>query len=790
MSKPISYTSAVTFIPTSYSDNTFNEYGVLENGLNPHDGTNDYVYFRLQSTSHSIYYDFSVDIPSIATINSVSCQVRGYVSRSSNYPSVQLYSNTTAKGSATNITSIVETNVVSLTTGTWSSADLQNARLRIKTESGTNGSKQYFYFYGATLSVNYSVDGIEYEINTSSKTSITTIEPSLQGTLQGETGVVEIETDYVGDIVVKDNGIDITNQLVPKTKTTSRITTESYPISYTTGGSSFDSASAKYIGNCIGHSAENPSASTGNIGTFSSNSSGYVDYSFNFSSIPPNAIIENVEVRVYGHKESNTISDEYNIAKFDLYVGSILRSVRHEVFSSTVDKVITFDKPGAWTRELLQKAKLRFTVRTYGGYIGGITWVVNYVLPVDYYEYTINSISADHEIIVERKAIVLPEEDSGKTYYPIAISSINATTNPGEGVVRVESGTSQTITITPNNLQLTLALDNGVDISSQLVKHSTPASYTVKKSPGAKYGFTLNSSTKYYVCDNIGIDNSAAIARVTFKLPVKSLIAFEFINYAEETFDFGVFSKVDTALSNQYWQSTATGGDTTTDAGLEQIRLNTSYYNSPTPQTIVYEIESGEHFIDIKFSKDAGTSGGTDSLRFKIASIELFEPDYYYTYDLNNINQSHSLNFAFGNVNYYFVTPNISGDAKLYPDGQTVALPGDAYQLNIVPKNTTDKVSVTDNGTDVTGNLVREELQVEKEGNAITMVKYVYYLTNIQASHTLAVLSSPGQTLSVKSGGTWVSATKVFRRDATGWNEVSDYESLFDPGKIYIPKQG
>ena len=90
----------------------------------------------------------------------------------------------------------------------------------------------------------------------------------------------------------------------------------------------------------------------------------------------------------------------------------------------------------------------------------------------------------------------------------------------------------------------------------------------------------------------------------------------------------------------------------------------------------------------------------------------------------------------------------------------------------------------------MTGNLVREELQVEKEGNVITMVKYVYYLTNIQASHTLAVLSSPGQTLSVKSGGTWVSAIKVFRKDATGWNEVSDYENLFDPGKIYIPKQG
>ena len=178
-------------------------------------------------------------------------------------------------------------------------------------------------------------------------------------------------------------------------------------------------------------------------------------------------------------------------------------------------------------------------------------------------------------------------------------------------------------------------------------------------------------------------------------------------------------------------------------------------------------------------------------LQFKVTDIETLEPTVgYYTYDLNNINQSHSLIFIFGDVTYYFITSNTNTDCKLYPNGQTVALPGDNYRLTIVPEKPTDTVSLTDNGTDVTGNLEKKEVQTEKEGQIITTVNYIYHLTNIQAAHTLNVLSSSGQNLLVMSGGTWVLATKVFKRDERGWNEVTDYENLFDSGKIYIPKQG
>ena len=106
-----------------------------------------------------------------------------------------------------------------------------------------------------------------------------------------------------------------------------------------------------------------------------------------------------------------------------------------------------------------------------------------------------------------------------------------------------------------------------------------------------------------------------------------------------------------------------------------------------------------------------------------------------------------------------------------------------------MPEKPTDIISLTDNGIDMTGNLERKEIQTEKERQTITTVNYIYRLTNVQATHTLNVLSSPRQILSVMSGGTWISTTKVFKRDKKGWNEITDYENLFEPGKTYIPKQ-
>lgn len=815
MSKPVSYTSAVTVNIASFSGITSNvTTGTTyppSNGVNSSANTTNYATFSATSTSsgYAFYLFSAIKVPSIATINSVSCTVRTRTSSSnSGTSSFQLFADSTEKGSQTTVTSTTVT-TYNLTSGaSWTAQDINNGiALRIGVRRASNNRAYSNRFYGATLTVNYSVDGTMYEITTSSETTLATIEPSLQKILEGENGVVKIETDSVGDIVVEDNGTDVTDQLVIKERTP-KVVESVAQSNFTTGTSSTGvafytsstSQTTSHLERAIGYTAENPNPSTATgtgVGNYTyvkgsgsniSGATGWINFTFDFSSIPADATILSVSVKCYGAKENG---DNYDYAKIGLYSGNVLKSTEQE-FTSSSNQIITISNPGTWSRAELDNAILRFTVGFYGGRIGGITWTVTYKESGNpyYYEYTVSNISADHEIVVAENVIVPPEEDPDKTYFPITISSINATTNPARGTTRVESGTSQTIEIYPDDPQLTLALDNGVDITSQLVSHgtATPTS-ALTAVQGASYGFTLNNSTGYYVSQNKGIDKSAAVCKIDFDLPVRCLVTIQFINYAEATYDFGVFGNIDIPLSTDYYAA-GSGGAIITDTDYK-LACNTSTYNTSSPQTITYEIEAGEHSVYIKYSKDDATEDNNDTLQFRVTDIETLEPSVgYYTYDLNNISQSHSLIFIFGDVTYYFITSNTNTDCKLYPNGQMVALPGGDYRLTIVPENPTDTVSVTDNGTDVTGNLERKEIQTEKEGQIITTVNYIYRLTNIQAAHTLNVLSSTGQILSVMSGGNWVLAKKVFKRDERGWNEVTDYEHLFDSGKIYIPKQG
>ena len=362
-----------------------------------------------------------------------------------------------------------------------------------------------------------------------------------------------------------------------------------------------------------------------------------------------------------------------------------------------------------------------------------------------------------------KEGVVPPEEDPDKVFYPITISSVNAKTSPSKGTTKVESGTSRTITITPKHPVLTLALDNGVDISSQLVLHGNAIpNPTVATAPNASYGFNLNSSTGYYVSTNAMQANSAAVCRVSFNLPVRCLVTIQYINYAEATYDYGIFGNVDTALSTA----------STADSNVK-LACSTNAYNVSTPQTLTYEVLSGSHYIDIKYIKDNATDSNNDNLQFKILSIEPIDAyDFYYTYELQNISQEHSLSFVFGNVQYFFVTSQTDSNANLYPYGQTVMFPGDEYRLTIVPEDQSEVVTLKDNGTDVTSQLERINVETEKDGQTVIIVNYIYRLANVQAAHSL-VIETTKQVLpqSIKLNGNWVRANFFYKANGV-WTQV------------------
>lgn len=120
------------------------------------------------------------------------------------------------------------------------------------------------------------------------------------------------------------------------------------------------------------------------------------------------------------------------------------------------------------------------------------------------------------------------------------------------------------------------------------------------------YGFYLNDND-YYESNNKGKDTSYAVCRVTFTFDEETQVYLDCINYAENNWDYGILSNIDTELSLS----------NTADAS-GKIYKNFKGLNSSSVQTVTYTIPAGEHFIDIKYLKDTSNSSNNDSLQFKI----------------------------------------------------------------------------------------------------------------------------------------------------------------------------
>lgn len=133
--------------------------------------------------------------------------------------------------------------------------------------------------------------------------------------------------------------------------------------------------------------------------------------------------------------------------------------------------------------------------------------------------------------------------------------------------------------------------------------------YTVEDISGASYGFILNDNG-YYESQNKGVHNSYAICRVKVVASANQTMVFEVINYAEDGWDFALFSNLDTSLELSY---NADG-----DSGSAKVLQSFKNLSSPDVQTVTYNLTPGEHFIDVKFRKDSSNNSNNDSVQFKI----------------------------------------------------------------------------------------------------------------------------------------------------------------------------
>lgn len=381
-------------IPSTYYLSNSN-YLSVSNASNMYTNTDSDTYAtvtnsRSSTSSYYVYvrgFNFD-DIPEEATVNSFTVKLKARESGVSTSTSYKPY---LASGtSKINGTCDVITTTATVHTFTGLSADWEtikgygsNFGIRINCRRASSGTTSYMYIYGAEIEVDYTVPD-PCTITSSLSGNGTIVPNGAYSTYKNREYVLTITPTNKSDTVTATkDGVDITSELVAHGTESATVFTAN---DHTTSGIQSGSSYASY---CIGHTAESPSSSGSSSNMYaSSGSTGYAQYSFDFSSIPSNAVIEDIEVRCYGHRESSTISSSY-VSQCVLYQGNT--AISDEVdFPSTSNSMITVKPTDMPTRSELDNVVLRHYVGYYGGLVLGISFEVTYSTGtgLDHYTYT------------------------------------------------------------------------------------------------------------------------------------------------------------------------------------------------------------------------------------------------------------------------------------------------------------------------------------------------------------------------------------------------------------------
>ena len=137
------------------------------------------------------------------------------------------------------------------------------------------------------------------------------------------------------------------------------------------------------------------------------------------------------------------------------------------------------------------------------------------------------------------------------------------------------------ITPTKNTSNIKVSIDNEL---VEEVSATNGCSYNIVDL-NTTYGFSLNSSTGYYVSENANKPSSYAICKLNISAEKPSILKLLCINQNEANFDYGMLSNLDTVLKSS--STVDTSGVYKTFKGI----------TSSTPQEVIYDIPTGEHLI-------------------------------------------------------------------------------------------------------------------------------------------------------------------------------------------------
>ena len=412
--------ATIRLVPSTYAVSS-TSYLSVSNASNMYTNTDSTTYATITNTyastsSRYLYlrgFNFD-DIPDGAVIDSFTIKVKGYesgLSTSTSY-APRLANGTSAISNTTASSNFgTSTKTITIPTGalTWQQITNygSNFTIMVYVRRSNKNTTGYFYCYGAEIAVTYTMP--DPRTITSTLNGNGTINPSGAVTLyDGDEYELTITPTNKSDAVtVTNNGVDVTDDLeVHHTGGTSSSYSTASGSGVTTGfarnnGAFYQSSSTSsdaWLRYAIGKTAESPysTSNTSNTyckdGTNDATTQGWMNYPFDFSSLPADAEVTAVEVKCYGAAESTTETARH--ADVSLWCGNEQKGTTQQ-FSSTSNTTMTINDPGEWTREELQDAWVRFGVGYYGGRILGITWKVTYTsggtISHYIYKYEVNS---------------------------------------------------------------------------------------------------------------------------------------------------------------------------------------------------------------------------------------------------------------------------------------------------------------------------------------------------------------------------------------------------------------
>lgn len=353
-----------------------------------------------QSTTGYIYYTFpAANIPSGATITSVTGKAKAYVSNTTRVSNTrcQLYVGTTAKGDNVTFASTTATTVNLSPGNTWSVSDLNNLRLYIGGTASSSSSSRYIYFYGASITITYTVTVTTYDISVTNNSSATVV-VSDDEPVAGETVTVTAST--LSGITVTDNSTNVTSQFVEV-----RSETDTMIPNGNSGNSNFTVSNIEnaYTGSDSTTYAQLQLAgsTTGSI---------YLDMS-NLD-IPSGAAIQSISCS-FTYQFNNNNSTSGFTASCQMYANTTAKGSSYSMVSSgsAVAKTTVNLTLGTWTASELTNARLYITATNSASrtvrylYIYGVSFSVTYEAGDAVYVYTISNVSGNHTIVFSGSAV-------------------------------------------------------------------------------------------------------------------------------------------------------------------------------------------------------------------------------------------------------------------------------------------------------------------------------------------------------------------------------------------------